>query len=297
MLTPRENVLEVINWGKPEYIPMLLEAFYLCGLGTVPFFEQPWASGKDPFGTNWIVTKEGAMPDVSTVLFDDIADWKKYVKFPDVEAVDISTIAEEELSKIDRNQAMMLFIHPCGIFERLAAFMGFENALIALITDPDSCKDFFDAMTDYRIKVAGKIIDAYHPDGYCNADDVASAKSTFMSPEVYRELIKPYHKKFGDYITSRGLVYMQHTCGRCEAILEDFIDEGVKVWMSAQVMNDLPAIQKRFKGRMAIEGGWDSQGKPGYMNATDEEVRSEIRRVVADYGKGGGFIVSPEFNE
>lgn len=293
MLTPRENVLEVINWGKPDYMPMETEAFHLCGLGVTPLFEQPWVTGKDPFGVKWIVNTVGAMHDTSQIMFDDVNDWKKHVIFPDLDEVDITEAAEEEMREVDRTQKLVAFYHPCGIFERLASFIGFENALMALFTDPEACKEFFDAMTDYKIKVAGKIIDAYKPDVYGNFDDVASAKCTLMSPETYRQLIKPYHIKFSQYIKSRSCIYMQHTCGKCETLLEDFVDEGVQIWHSAQLMNDLQGIQQRFRGRLVVMGGWDSSGPPGYIDASEEVVRAEVCRNMEEYGSNGGFILSP----
>ena len=278
MMTPRENVLEVINWGSPEYVPMTGEAFYLCGLGTTPMFEQPWVSGKDPFGVDWIVTSTGAMHDVTKIWFDTVSDWEKYVKFPDLDAVDITEMAAGEMSQVDRNQVLVTYYHPVGVFERLVSFMGFENALIALVDDPESCMEFFDAVTDYKIKVADKVIDAYHPDVYVYFDDVASAANIFMAPDIYRAVIKPYHRKFSQHIIQRGVIPEQHTCGKCQALLEDYVDIGIKIWHSAQILNDLPGIQERFRGRLVIEGGWDSSGVPGYVDATEDDIREEVRR-------------------
>lgn len=298
-MTPRENILEVINWGNPEYVPMNGEAFYACGLSTAPLIEQPWVSGKDPFGMDWLVTSMGAMHDVTKPpIIEDISEWRKCVKFPDTDKLDFTQTAADEMSEVDRENVLVTFYHPCGIFERLGAFMGFENALISLITEPDSCKEFFEALTDYKIRVANKIIDAYHPDVYVNFDDISNAKSTFMSPEVYRDVIKPYHAKFVKAVSDRGVIFSQHTCGKCETFLEDYVDMGVKIWSSAQIMNDIPEIQRRFKGRLVVEGGWDSSGEPGFVDASEEVIRKEVRRNISEYGKAGGFILMPTlFNE
>ena len=73
------------------------------------------------------------------------------------------------ISMKNENQLVEL-VHTTGIFERLVAFMGFEEALIALVTEPEACHEFFAALTDYKIKAAIKMIDAYKPDVYVYFD-------------------------------------------------------------------------------------------------------------------------------
>ncbi len=294
MLTPRENLLETINFGNPEYVPLFFEAYSVCGMSLFPEVEMPWESGVDPFGIPWKANALGSMPDTTVApQLEDIADWKEVVKIPDIDHVDFEGVAKEELKNVDRNQQAVVIMHGVGIFERLVSFMGYEEALMSLLTDPESCMEFFDAVTDYKIKVANRMIDAYHPDVYCPADDIASAQNLFMSPQVYREVIKPYHAKLAKAITDRGVILSWHTCGKCEAVLEDYVDMGVKIWTSAQIMNDIPGIQKRFKGRLVVEGGWDSSGLPGFISATEDDIRTEVRRTIEEYGKNGGFILNP----
>ena len=148
-------------------------------------------------------------------------------------------------------------------------------------------------LTKYKIEVAKNIIDAYHPDVYVDFNDVATARSLFMSPESYREMIKPHQKEFIDYILSRGVLFEQHCCGKCEDIIEDYVEMGAKLWHSAQSMNDLKGIGKKYKGKLTIEGGWDSSGVPGMITATAEDMRNETRRCLEEYGHDASFILLP----
>ena len=61
-----------------------------------------------------------------------------------------------------------------GMFERMYACMGFENALMALIEDPESCKDFFHAMADWKIEYFKKIGKYYDIDILNAHDDYGS---------------------------------------------------------------------------------------------------------------------------
>lgn len=294
MLTPRENALRMINDENPEYIPMTGEAFRVVGMGLCPMLEEPLVGdGYDPFGVLWHVDSLGAIPDNSSFMFEDIEDWEEYVKIPDLSQIDFKGFAEQELADVDRSQQLLTYYAPCGIWERVTAFMGFENTLCAFLEDPEDCHDLMDVITDYKIDVANHIIDAYHPDVYVDFSDIATEKSLFMSPETYREVIKPHQQRYIEAVTARGVLFEQHCCGHCEELIGDFVEMGARLWHSAQPMNDLAGIEEKYRGQLTVEGGWDSQGKPGTITATDDDIRVETRRCIDDYGRSGGFILMP----
>lgn len=289
-MTPRENALAVINWKQPEYIPMDAEAYHMCRFAT-GVVDQPWEGGTDAFGIRWEVTPEGALPAPGTVIFDDISEWREHVRFPDLDKIDFESMAAKELIFADRSQKLIGVLSVCGSFERLVSFMGFENALCALIEDPESCKEYFHSMADFRIKFFEKVIDAYKPDVVTYFDDVATQRSMFMSPEIYREIIKPALKRIVDYVSSRGVIFSQHCCGMCADVLQDYVDCGVKIWSSAQKENDLIAVKEKFRGKLVIEGGWDTTGPCSWIGGSVDEAIAEAKRCIREYGPGGGFIM------
>jgi len=292
MMNQKQNFRAMLDGGTPEFIPEMSELYKACILAT-GITDQPWIGGEDPFGVNWIVTKDGALPEPGRFLFTDVADWKKYVHFPDVDALEIEDVAEIELTEVDREAQVITVFNVCGLFERLAAFMGFENTLCALVEDPESCHEFFEAFADYKIACINKYIDLYNPDVITYFDDFATARGLFMSPTTYRDVIKPHHKRIIDAVTSRGVIFSQHTCGKVETIIEDYVEMGVRIWDSAQVYNDLEGIMEKYKGRLIVEGGWDSTGPAGYMGATQEDIINEALRCAKQYGKYGNFILLP----
>lgn len=292
MLTPRENFFETVNWGNPEYIPFVNDHLCLVGMPTMPLVDEPLSTGQDPFGVYWVVTPEGATLDTTKPpLLDDIMKWRDVVHFPDLEAIDFEGIAAAELGAIDATEKVKGYFAAVGCFERLVSLMGYLEGMTALLEEPEECKAFFDAFTDYRIAVANKIIDAYDIDIYYNFDDIATANNLFISLDTYREVIKPYHAKLAQAVIDRGVIFAEHTCGRCENVLEDYVDIGVKVWHSAQPMNDLAGIIEKFQGRLVVEGGWDTSGTPSMLGATEDDIRAEVDRCIDEYGGSGGFIL------
>lgn len=291
-MNQRENFFAMIDGKKPEFIPNIMELYKICVLGA-DRADQPVIGGLDVFGVNWIVTKEGEMPEPNKFMFEDIAEWKEHIHFPDVDSLGIEEAAKIELTDVNRDEVVINVYSPTGLFERLAAFMGFENTLCSLVEDPDSSRKFFEAFADYKIACINRFIDAYQPDMITYFDDLATANGLFMSPAVYRSVIKPAHKRIVEAVTSRGVIFSQHTCGKCEKIIEDYVEMGAKVWSSAQISNDLEEIMDKYKGRLIVEGGWDSSGPASYIGASTEEVVAEAIRCAKQYGKHGNFILFP----
>lgn len=291
-LTPRENGLNIINWGKPEYVPMTSELYHYCRQAT-NMIDQPLTGGVDPFGVYWVDTPEGSIPEPDKFMFDDIEDWRKYVVIPDPDKIDFKQCAQIDLEHADRSSKLINVNSTTGLFERLTSLMGFENALCALLENPEECRAIFSALADYKVKCMEHIIEEYKPDVITYFDDLATARGMFMSPDTYRSIIKPYHKKIVDSVNSKGVIFAQHCCGRCEDILQDFVDIGAKIWSSAQIINDIKKIKEDFKGRLVIEGGWDTSGPCSYIGGTVEMAIAEAKRAISEYGPNGGYIMQP----
>lgn len=292
MLTERDNLMESIEGGHPEWVPLCYAAIDYCGFLPSGVTEMPSQGGKDIFGVPWVVGREGPLHEPGFVMFEDICDWEDYVKMPDVSQIDIKGMAktEEEMFGFDRKNKIIYVMDAGGPFNRLTALMGFENALVAMATEPEECKRFCEAYTEYKLDYVKAVIDAYGPDVYCQGDDIATARSTFMSPETYREVLKPYHKAVVDYVKSRGVIPSMHCCGRVEDLLDDYVDIGLRIWQSAQSMNDISGILDKYRGVLAVEGGWSATPEASLLLDPDDpgdNLRVEVRRILGEYKKPG----------
>ncbi|MCG1026367.1 MULTISPECIES: uroporphyrinogen decarboxylase family protein [Dehalobacter] len=300
MMTPKQNALESIYGGKPEYVPLSHEDVQLAGMASLDQEAPLMRNGTDIFGVPWVATKEGSIPKPGFMLFDDVTEWEKHVKIPDVASMDFKAMAEAEINRrppSDGEEKLVEIMDGLGPFQRLVSFMTFEEALCALVMEPQACMDFFEAVTEYKIAYINKSIDAYNPDIYCLGDDNATARGLFMSPETFRKLIKPYWARMAEAVTKRGVLFNIHDCGKCEDIIPDMVEIGVSFWQSAQPMNDLAGILDKYRGQLAVEGGWDSSGPPSYIGADEEMIRAEVRRCLTEYKKPGFFLWPSIINE
>ena len=315
-MTPRENALIAYRHGQPEWIPCFFTdiGMYMAN----PAMERYCGSthGKDEFGVDW--TYEPTIcacmpsPNVEPIL-KDIADWKSVVHFPDLEAVDWKTQADIDLHtnfgafvagaglvpyenggmSIDGDK---LRVCMCinGSFERLHALMGMEGALVALMTDPDACYDFFSAMADWKIAYFKKIAQ-YYPVDVINAhDDFGTNDRMFMSPDLWRQLLKPHLKRIVDAVHEMGLIYQHHSCGYIEPIFGDLVEIGVDAIDTLQACNThLAELKAQYGDKITFCGGFDTNGVLDRPNVTPEEIKAEYRRVIDMLAPGGSYVIYP----
>jgi len=198
-------------------------------------------------------------------------------------------MAKAGTAHIDRENIGVISMIGNGPFQALIGFMGFTEGLIALLEEPEACKELLNWMTDFYEPWIQPTLDYYKPDLIYLLDDTASKYAPFFSVEVFKNIFKPIYARYGKLAKERGIPIVFHNCGRCEDFLEDYVDIGVKVWDPAQTSNDLLQVKKDFKGRLAIAGAFDFVPDLRYNQITEEEVKQKVRDTFDKYAVDGGY--------
>ena len=170
--------------------------------------------------------------------------------------------------------------------------MGTENLLIAMMEEPELVKDMFDTYLDRCEKLFSRIWDAgYHFDEIRWPDDMGYKGTTFFSPETYRELLQPYHKRAVDWAHERGIYARLHSCGNIMTLLPDVMATGVDALNPLEVKAGMDAfkIKQEYGDRLVLHGGIDAVKWP-----KTEAVIAEIREKVPVLKENGGYIFSSD---
>ena len=126
-------------------------------------------------------------------------------------------------------------------------------------------------------------------------DDMGGQNGLFISPRLYREMIKPFHTEVLALIKSRTrAAVMFHSCGSVAPLLDDFVEIGLEILNPVQVTArgmDTAALKQRYGQRIAFWGAVDTQNVLPFGSADD--VRTEVLRRIAELGEGGGYVVAP----
>jgi len=253
-------------------------------------------SGKDWFGVEWLYEETGNAPLPNPFIepvVSDISKWREQVVFPDLDAWDWQKAVEldkpEEIDKENLVHAVWLLN---GIFERPQTLMGMEEAFVALMTEPEEFAAFVTAVADFKIKLYEKVIEYYEPDIICQHDDYGTQYSMMLSPELWRQIVKPNLERMAAFCHERGVFYEQHSCGLVEPIVPDLAEIGVASWQG-QHINNIPELKKQTAGRLNYFTTLDVQ-KISELEATgqldEDRLRQEIRTTVEESAVGGCYI-------
>ncbi|MCD7867208.1 MAG: hypothetical protein LUG62_03220 [Clostridiales bacterium] len=292
-ITDEENMKLFYEHKTPHWVPNYYADFnWRMPLMT---YDRPGGgigtAGYDWFGMEWLWSDEAGAPMVNSrkQLLTDICDWKDVVKFPDLDSLDWEADAAKYKAFGDKGR-MNASICVEGPFERFHDFMGFEDALVAIMEEPEEVYDFIGALADFKIKYFKKLHDYYDVKVICAHDDLASATNGFFSLDTFREIFRPHYQRMIDAVHEMNMYYQFHSCGKTEIFIPDFVEMGVDCWESAQVMNNLVRIKNEYGDRLLIAGGIDSQGVVDKIGVTEEEIREHTRNQIDLLAPGGGFM-------
>ena len=296
-MTERDNfwltLVEHKDTGTiPNYGPSVVVG---CGGQREAFENGPADGGFDDFGVQWEATASAGgahVPLAYPIVLEDVTAWEDVVRFPDVDRIDWKGMAEEQLAGVDRNKVFVNYSAYNAQFLRVTHLMGFMEGLCAFSEEPEATEALMSAISDYKIRCIERIAEYFKPDFYTAYDDVATQHSLFISPTVYRELIKPQHKRVNDAARAYGMLPIMHTCGKCDMLIPDFIEEGAIAWTSAQPVNDICSVLDSYGRQISVIGGYDTNGRPGTTEATDEEVKTEVWRCLTEYAGRGSYVFS-----
>lgn len=294
MMTPKQNFLETVKWGKPEYLCTDLDGLQLM---LDPLTGQYDDQMKDEWGCQWGYGNREynpfpcILPDCQVIT--DIERWKEQVRIPSPADVDY-TLVREEAEKIDRDRYLVGMSCSCGLFERTHALMGFEDSLIAMLTEREAYEELLDCILEFKMEYARRLYEAVEFDLFYYHDDWGSKHSLFFSPETWKELFQPREKKLIEYVKSfsgeKEILFMHHSDTYLEPLIPGMIEIGIDIWQGVIPQNDIVALQKQYKGKIAYHGGIDIAAID-FPKPDEEKIRREVRRAIDTYAPGGGIII------
>lgn len=173
-----------------------------------------------------------------------------------------------------------------------ARLTGTERLLIALVEQPAWCMDMFSYLLDVNLALLDMVWDAgYEFDSIQWPDDMGYKQNQFFSVAMYRELMKPYHKRAIDWAHAKGIKAHLHSCGDVNPFVPELVEIGLDALNPLEVKAGMDPVHLKatYGNVLAFKGGinavlWD---KP-------DEIREEMQRVLPAMKAAGGYIFSSD---
>ena len=312
-MTKRELVINALTHKETDKIPYhadfteqeynkvaseLGDADFLKKYGTSLHYWQYWAYPTenpdrpgyftDHFGVTW--NRNGADKDIG------IND-EPIITEPDMELYPTPYLDEARIRQdceriLATKEDKFCFVGiGFSMFERLWSYVGMEDALVYMLTEPEFVHELMDKILEFNLKVLDIFLE-YPFDGIYFGDDWGQQRGMIMGPPLWREFIKPRMAKMYDKVKKHGKFVLQHSCGDIQEVFEDLIEIGLDCYQTVQPeIYNLSEIKERYGDRLCFWGTISTQ--QALPNLTPDEIRVKIRDTVEIMRKGGGFILAP----
>jgi len=171
-------------------------------------------------------------------------------------------------------------------------FIGTERVLIAMFERPEWCVDMFNHLLDVDIALFDMVWDAgYEFDCIVWPDDMGYKGTQFFSIDMYRELLKPVHKRAIEWAHAKGIKAHLHSCGNINPFVPELVEIGLDALNPLEVKAGMDPIhlKKTYGKDLVFKGGINA-----VLWTKPDEIKAEMERVLPVMKEGGGYIFSSD---
>lgn len=232
-------------------------------------------------------TKEGSRSYVMAAhrTIGDRSDFESYA-WPDLSKVDYRPL---EWVEAIMPTGMKAIAGSSGILENVMWLLGYEGISYLMVDDPQLVIDMFDAVGSRLVEHNARQAEFDSVGAIVMGEDMGFKTGTLLSPETYREMVFPWHKRLVDEVHDRGKPIILHSCGNLEEVMEDIIGCG---WDAKHSFEDtiepVWRLKERYGDRISLCGGFDMD-KIARMSVP--EVRAHTRMLMERCAPGGGWCL------
>ncbi|MEW6071830.1 MAG: uroporphyrinogen decarboxylase family protein [Planctomycetota bacterium] len=300
---PSEAVLERLRVDT-RYVAAGPAADWKGGIVTTSRGGRLWHDLTDEFGVTW------SMPDDRPYYMDISrhplagADLDAVREHPFPRGDDPGRFAglRERAREIRRETPYAVVSGISGVvYETCWYLRGLEQWFCDMIERPEVCAALLDRTLAFWLDWFRVFLDeaADVVDVIMIGDDLAGQAGPLFRPEFYRRVVQPRHRALVQYIRSRTSARIwYHTCGACAGLVPDLLANGIDILNPVQIgaAGMDPALLKRRFGRELSFWGGAIDSQHALPFATPAEVREVVRRNLAIWKPGGGYVFNNVHN-
>jgi len=232
---------------------------------------------------------------------ETIEEFEKF-GFPEVDDEEVDFLKNEAEKIYTNTNRAVCGIFGGNVFEMGQLYWGYQKFLEFLLLEPEMMQRYFEKRTAVLLRDLEKYLSAVGK--YINIinfwDDLGTQSSLVISPELYRNAVKPFHAKMFDFIKKNypDIKIFLHSCGAIYDLIPDFIEIGVDILNPVQITAngmDPARLKREFGSRIVFWGGGvDTQRV--LNSGTVADVKKMSKEMLDIFAPGGGYVFSQVHN-
>ncbi len=227
---------------------------------------------------------------------------RDYPKWPSPDWFDYDCVGEQA-AEARRTGKVVVFMgdrmNRCAQLKPAMYLRGIDQILMDLSLAPDIAEYIFQRVAAFYLEYARRTLEAAGGgiDILMMGDDFGTQKGLFVSPDMWRQFLRPGFKAFIDLARQHGCKVAHHSCGSIKPIIPDLIQCGLDILNPVQPdVHDMDRreLKQTFGDRLCFHGSISIQRTLPF--GTPDDVRDEVRERFETLGPGGGFIFCTAHN-
>jgi uroporphyrinogen decarboxylase len=170
--------------------------------------------------------------------------------------------------------------------------VGTERVLMALVDDPQWCVDMFQTELELSLAMLDMVWDrGYTFDLVRWGDDLGYKLNQFISLKMFREIVKPLHKRLIDWAHAKGVKAGLHSCGDIRPFIPEWVEIGLDSLNPLEVKAGVDPfeVKRKYGDKLVMHGG---------INAvlwTDiPAMRQAVSAALPVLKQNGGYIFATD---
>lgn len=177
-----------------------------------------------------------------------------------------------------------------------------EEWYISLVERKEYIYEIFSKQCEIAIKNLEKIkqivLDKVDVMYVCGTD-FGAQNGLLSSPDLYRELYKPFYKKINGWVHNHTKwKTFKHSCGSIEPLIPELIDAGFDILNPVQcsaASMEPSHLKEKYGDKITFWGGGvDTQKTLPFGGPA--EVKEEVKQRIKIFSEGGGFVFNAVHN-
>lgn len=218
-----------------------------------------------------------------------VSDWESFERYPwpDPDIYDYCHLKSIE-SRLPGAMRLMV-VSPGGVLKNVTAIVGYEGLCYMLYEEPELVKALFDEVGKRLYRYYERALDYGSVGLLCINDDWGFNTQSFLSPDLMRRYVFPWHKRYVALAHAADRPMLLHSCGNLKQLMGDVVAMGYDAKHSFEdSIQPVEDAYEQWHDHLCIVGGMDVDF---ICRESEEAIAGRVRAMMDRTAVRGGYLI------